>query len=136
MSTEPELEEPVDEEPQPVFATLEDWVSGRFLPMYRRTLGGEFRWCAEWWRHAEAISRLTTLWHLWETLRLKPGTGMAEWYGHLDHHLPILLGPRGTFYQCTETEHLEPHQARAVPAPSWWWTGLAALSEVGASLDA
>jgi len=108
--------------PTPVYDSVEAWVLERFIPMYRRTLGGEFRWCAQWWRHAEAISRLTALWHAWETLRLEPGTGMGIWYrDHLDHQLPVLLGPRGPFYQCSEDEHLDPHLAVVQPAPPGWW---------------
>jgi hypothetical protein len=108
--------------PQPVYTAVEDWLDGYFLPMFRRTLGGEYRWCGQWWQHGEAISRLTSLWHAWEVLRLQPGTGIAVWYrDHLDHQLPILMGARGPFYQCSETTHREPHQAAAVPAPGDWW---------------
>ena len=46
-----------DEPPDPLYASVQDWVSEHFLPVYRRPLGGEFRWCAQWWRHAEAIIR-------------------------------------------------------------------------------
>ena len=106
----------------PVYYALEDWLTGYFLPMFRRTLGGEYRWCHQWWQHGEAISRLTALWHAWEVLRLQPGTGIATWYrDHLDHQLPILMGPRGPFYQCSETAHREPHQAETTPAPDDWW---------------
>jgi Domain of unknown function (DUF4913) len=107
---------------EPVYAALEDWLTGYFLPMFRRTLGGEYRWCHQWWQHGEAISRLTALWHAWEVLRLQPGTGIATWYrDHLDHQLPILMGARGPFYQCSETTHREPHQADTTPAPDDWW---------------
>ncbi len=108
--------------PEPVYVVLEDWLTGYFLPMFRRTLGGEYRWCHQWWQHGEAISRLTSLWHAWEVLRLQPGTGIATWYReHLDHQLPILMGARGPFYQCSETTHREPHQASATPSPDDWW---------------
>ena len=108
--------------PEPVYTAVEDWVTGYFLPMFRRTLGGEFRWCAQWWQHGEAISRLTSLWHAWEVLRLQPGTGIGTWYReHLDHQLPILMGARGPFYQCSENAHREPHEAAAAPAPGEWW---------------
>ena len=108
--------------PQPEFDRLEDWLAGYFLPMFRRTLGGEYRWCRQWWRHGEAISRLTALWHAWEVLRTQPATGIATWYReHLDHQLPVLLGARGPFYQCSEDTHREPHQAAADPAPAGWW---------------
>jgi hypothetical protein len=106
----------------PLYPTVTNWVDAHFIPMYRRTLGGEFRWCAQWWQHSEAISRFTALWYAWESLRLQGSTGIGIWYrDHLDHQLPILLGNRGPFYQCTETEHLEPHQARQQPAPTGWW---------------
>ena len=108
--------------PQPEFDRLEDWLTEYFLPMFRRTLGGEYRWCRQWWRHGEAISRLNALWHAWEVLRTKPGTGMGIWYReHLDHQLPILLGARGPFYQCSEDTHREPHEPAADPAPDGWW---------------
>ncbi len=107
--------------PEPVYSALEDWLIDYFLPMFRRTLGGEFRWCAQWWQHGEAISRLNSLWHAWETLRLQPGTGIGTWYrAYLDHQLPILMGARGPFYQCSETTHREPHEAAAAPAPDGW----------------
>lgn len=110
------------EAPGPVYTAVEDWVIDYFLPMFRRTLGGEYRWCGQWWQHGEAISRLTSLWHAWEVLRLQPGTGIASWYrDHLDHQLPILMGARGPFYQCSESAHRDPREADAVPAPEEWW---------------
>jgi hypothetical protein len=115
--------------PEPEFDQLEDWVTEYFLPMFRRTLGGDYRWCGQWWRHGEAISRLGALWHAWEVLRIQPGTGIATWYReHLDHQLLILLGARGPFYQCSEQAHREPHQPTADPAPTGWWDHTAALA--------
>jgi Domain of unknown function (DUF4913) len=115
----------MNERPEPAYASVEDWVLEYFLPMFRRTLGGEYRWCAQWWRHGEAISRLSALWQAWEVHRIDPGSGISAWYrDHLDHHLPVLLGPRGPFYQCSETTHREPQQATAVPAPADWWDDL------------
>jgi hypothetical protein len=105
-----------------MYGSVEAWVTGQFLPMFRRPLGGEFRWCRQWWQHAEAITRLTALWHSWETLRLEPGTGMAAWLrDHLDHQLPVLLGRGGPFAQCSEDEHIDPRKARAEDAPPGWW---------------
>jgi Domain of unknown function (DUF4913) len=108
--------------PEPVYMAVEDWVTSHFLPVFRRALGGEYRWCGQWWRHGEAVSRLTALWHAWEVARLQPGTGIAAWYrDHLDHQLPVLMGPRGPFCQCTETDHRDLRPAAAVPAPTEWW---------------
>jgi hypothetical protein len=111
-----------DNPPEPVYPGVEDWVSGHFLPIYRRPIGGEFRWCRQWWRHAEAIMRLTALWQSWEAMRLQPGTGIANWLrDHLDHQLPILLGRVGPFAQCSPDEHVEPRPATTEPPPPDWW---------------
>ena len=108
--------------PQPVYGSVEEWATSHFLPMFRRPLGGEYRWCAQWWRHAEAITRLTALWHTWEALRLQPGTGMATWLrDHLDHQLPVLLGRTGPFAMCSEDEHIDPRQATSEQPPPGWW---------------
>ncbi len=73
----------------------------------------------QWWEHDEAVSRLKALWHAWEVLRLQPGTGIGTWYReHLDHQLPILMGARGPFYQCSETVHREPREAAARTLPA------------------
>ena len=111
--------------PPPMYHSVEDWVTCHFLPMFRRPLGGEYRWCTQWWRHAEAITRLTALWHSWEALRLQPGTGMATWLrDHLDHQLPVLLGRTGPFSMCSEDEHIDPRQAQSEqPPPGWWDVG-------------
>jgi hypothetical protein len=108
--------------PEPVYPSMEDWVREHFLPIYRRPIGGEFRWCRQWWRHAEAIIRLTALWQSWEAMRLQPGTGIANWLrDHLDHQLSILLGRGGPFAQCSPDEHVEPRPAATEPPPPDWW---------------
>ena len=102
--------------PLPAFESVEDWIGSYFLPMFRRPLGGQYRWCAQWWAHAEAVSRLTALWRAWEAMRLEPATGISDWYSaHLDYHLPILLGPDGPFCQCDRSDHQELDPFRAVP---------------------
>ena len=124
MTADPVALSAVDEDdlPEPVYARVQDWVSEHFIPMYRRPLGGEFRWCPQWWRHAEAITRLTALWQSWEAMRLQPGTGTANWLrDHLDHQLPVLLGRSGPFAQCSEDEHISPRIAAADPPPPGWW---------------
>ncbi|MFJ9555577.1 DUF4913 domain-containing protein [Nocardiopsis sp. NPDC101807] len=108
--------------PEPVFKNVEEFVRLRFLPVYVRPEGGQFRWCKEWWRHAEAVSRFQALWHAWEVLRWEAGTGMAVWYrDHLDFQMGILLGDNGPFRECTSRRHQEPRPLPADPSPEGWF---------------
>ncbi len=91
-----------EEVPEPCFASMLDWFETWLRPMYRRSTHGDQReWCAEWWQHEEAVSRLDALWRAWEALRLDPGTGLSVWWrDHADHHMAALLDPDGPFKQC------------------------------------
>lgn len=110
-----------DHKREPVFRNVGEFVIYRFLPMYCRP-PGNVRWCAEWWRHAEAVSRLSALWHSWEVLRLEPGTGMALWYrDHLDPQLNILLSDAGPFGGCTPEQHHAPTPLPSAPIPDDWF---------------
>lgn len=114
--------QPPDDPPDPVFPDVQDWVEQHFLPIYARPIGGEFRWCARWWLHPEAIIRFKALWQSWEAMRLQPGTGTASWLrDHLDHQVPVLLGRTGPFAQCRPDEHIAPRTAAADPPPDDWW---------------
>jgi hypothetical protein len=101
---------------RPVYARLEDWVEQYFLPTYRRPVGGEIRWCAQWQDHAEAVTRLEALWRSWEALRLDANLGIATWLTtYLDPNLAVLLGRSGPFAPCTPDRHAGP--APATPQP-------------------
>ena len=108
-----------DPQPQPVYDSVEAWVTGQFLPMYRRPLGGEYRWCRQWWQHAEAITRLTALWHSWEALRLEPGTGMAIWLrDHLDHQLPFCSAGAAPSPRAAKTSTSSPAKRNRLAPPA------------------
>ncbi|WP_020108323.1 DUF4913 domain-containing protein [Nocardia sp. 348MFTsu5.1] len=114
--------------PQLVFESLSEFVSDKLAPTYRRevTEGMSRRWCPEWWRHAEANSRLESLWRAWEHLRLNPSTGMSVWWrDHADHHMDKLFDPDGPFKACSVRDghkrpgqpgHIEPLPVTAEPA--------------------
>jgi hypothetical protein len=93
--------------PGPVFASLEAFVTRYLLAMYRRAVSGnDTTWCAQWWRHPEAIVRLEALWRAWEYLRLDPATGMSVWVrDHCDFHMRVLLSADGPFRGCTPDGH-------------------------------
>ena len=121
---EPAREPAPDPQPEPpelYFSTLPQFVEQLLVPMYRRSLGANtLTWCAEWWRHPEAIVRLEALWRSWEHLRLDPATGMSVWLrDHLDHHIAVLLSSDGPFKGCKPDQHgerLKPFPVAPPPA--------------------
>jgi hypothetical protein len=68
------------------------WVA----PSGGASVASEARWCLEWYFHPEAVSRVEALWRAWEHLRLDGATGISVWFkDHADHHMSVLLDPRG-----------------------------------------
>jgi len=107
---------------QPRYPSLEEWVVDYFGPMFSRPLSPALRWCACWWDHAEAISRLEALWRTWEVARLDPLRGMAVWYrDHLDAQLPVLLSAAGPFAQCAPDRHAPTRPLPTTAAPDGYW---------------
>jgi len=115
----------------PAYTTVEEWVRDYLLPTYARPVGEvgmiRWHWCEQWWRHDEAVTRLTALWYGWEHARLEM-TGMLGWLRELDHHLPLLCGEDGPFRDCAIgsgmngiARHQMPVIAPVQPAPVSWW---------------
>lgn len=116
--------------PPPMFESLEDWVHGWLLPLYRRSLDGSaVTFCREWWRHPEAYLRLDALWKSWEFMRRKPGTGMAVWMrDYCDYHMGVLMREQGAFKGCTIDAHNREYSLQAwVVAPMPTARGIALL---------
>jgi hypothetical protein len=88
--------------PSLYYLTVEEWVGEWLFPVYRRSVLGHDRvWCPQWWRHAEAVARLESLWRAWEHLRQDAATGLSVWFrDHADHHMTILLDSDGPFKGC------------------------------------
>jgi hypothetical protein len=94
-------------EPELYFPTLMAFVTEYLTPLYRRGVTGPgMTWCAEWWKHAEGITRLEALWRSWEHLRLDPHTGLSVWLrDHADYHMAVLLSADGPFKGCKPDKH-------------------------------
>jgi len=108
-----------DQPPELYFPTVLAFVSEHLTPMYRRSVSGTDRtWCAEWWRHAEAVSRLEALWRSWEYLRLDGNLGISVWMrDHLDHHMAVLLDADGPFKGCKPDQHAQRVEAFPLEPP-------------------
>lgn len=100
---------------QLVYPSLDGWVTDFFTPIFRRTFGGEFRWCTRWQDHPEAVLRLDALWRAYESLHSDGPLGMATWLTNfLDPQLAVLLGRGGPFGQCSADRHTVGHRACSV----------------------
>jgi hypothetical protein len=89
------------------FPSLPAFVEEYLALTYRRAMSTHSAtWCAQWWRHPEAVVRLDALWRAWEHLRLDPATGMSVWLrDHADHHMAVLLSSDGPFHGCSPDKH-------------------------------
>lgn len=97
-----------DKQPPPlVYTTLNDFVTDYLAPLLQRKLGGGQIWCPYWWRHPEALSRLSAVWRAWEHLQHEPALGMSQWWlYHCDPHMRALMNPdTGPFAGCSEDRH-------------------------------
>ena len=82
------------------FASLPLFVESYVLPNWRHPLN-EVSWCARWWEHAEALSRLMACWEAFEVMRLEPAPALSVWWrDHLDVHMAALTRVNGPFKQC------------------------------------
>ena len=94
-----------DEPPALLYQGVIAWVHGWLIPLYRRPVGDgrSLAWCPEWWRHPEAVVRLSALWRGFEERRAEPGDSMSAWMrDHLDHHMPVLTDPAGPLKGCSD----------------------------------
>ncbi|MGW4485503.1 DUF4913 domain-containing protein [Amycolatopsis sp. NPDC004368] len=90
------------------YGNVNEFVTERLVYLYARPLSQSGSvWCPEWYRHAEALSRLDSIWRAWENLRLDPGLGMSAWWlHHADPNMRVLLDPvTGPFASCVDGHH-------------------------------
>ncbi|NUR00845.1 MAG: DUF4913 domain-containing protein [Streptomyces sp.] len=90
------------------YPNVAEFVSDRFRYLVSLPTPASGRvWCPEWYRHAEALSRLDSLWRTWETLRWDGQMGMSNWWiHHVDPHMRALTDPfTGPFARCVGGSH-------------------------------
>ena len=87
-----------------VHVNVGEWAERR-LP---RTQGGAgtFCWCAEWWEHPEAVTRLWVLRRAWLEAVVSPGSAMAAYFrDFFDPTVRALSDANGPFHACTAEKH-------------------------------
>lgn len=93
--------------PDLFYRNAAEFVQDRLVYLFARSPESGLVWCPEWYRHAEALSRLDAVWRAWENLRLDPATGISNWWlHHADPHMRVLMDPvAGPFARCTNEAH-------------------------------
>ncbi|WP_439678996.1 DUF4913 domain-containing protein [Embleya sp. MST-111070] len=125
----PEPDPDFDEEPEPefVFESVDAFVVEYLAKVIERRLNrSSLMWCSGWWRHPEAVIRLTAIWRAFEYLRHDAALGMSNWWlQHADPHLRVLMDPEmGPFVACDPREgHTERPLAELPlePSPPEMW---------------
>ncbi|WP_280246942.1 MULTISPECIES: DUF4913 domain-containing protein [Nocardia] len=112
-----ELTAAAAESPAPRYADVVEWVNDYLSVVYWRDVAGVDSghcWCAQWWRHEEAVERLTPLFQRWMQLEAT-AEGMLTWWAVADHHMGRLLAKDGPFSRCTPTKHYAGPDAAGLP---------------------
>ncbi|NUU21319.1 MAG: DUF4913 domain-containing protein [Streptomycetaceae bacterium] len=121
-------------EPRRVFASLDAFVSEYLTRVFQIDPSRNVHaWCPDWWRHPEAVVRLSAMWEAFEYARGRDSSsGVSQW--HLDSaplHLSALRDPkRGPFSRCSPVDgHVDAVvPMKAAAAPGGFWTGIPAFS--------
>lgn len=110
-----------EKDPENLFPNVQTFVEQFLVIVYARPVDNqrtEFRWCEQWWDHAEAVSRLEALWKAFETLRLDGTTGAAVWWrDYCDPVMAALTAGNGTFKACAPGTHKVPNDLPIRPVP-------------------
>jgi hypothetical protein len=114
--------EPAETTHDPIYPSVTEWVEQWFAPMIVRRDNSDFRWCPQWWAHAEPLSRITGLWRAWESASSDPDQVNQWWLEHCDPHLKAITDINGPFGSCSQAKG---HQGDApglpvVPMPEGW----------------
>ncbi len=82
-------------------------------------------WCREWWRHPEAVSRLSALYEAYGEAETDRALS-AWWTQHWDSHARVLFSKVGPFKDCQREhrflerkEEYTPRLFTTSPPPDW-----------------
>lgn len=89
-----------------VYDDVNHWFKDHFRYVVERRLESYVGWCPEWWRHPEAVDRLSALWTAWEACHKEGGTGPATWWVNFaDPIMRVLLdADGGPFSDCVSPD--------------------------------
>ncbi|ACY24050.1 hypothetical protein Gbro_4937 (plasmid) [Gordonia bronchialis DSM 43247] len=119
--------EPEPDTPPRRFGSVDEWVDQWLSEVIHNSFNREHRWCAQWWRHEEVVTRLVALWDGWEGARISedPLAMSGWWVYHFDAHWRALTAENGPLHLCSPEQHVSHGERRNlphVPMPRGWLT--------------
>ena len=85
---------------------LEDFVVAFVMQTMERSLDSAERWCAQWYRHPEAVTRLRLVYETYRVAQAGSAHEFVRWLtGVFEPQLAALLDPRGPFARCSPHRH-------------------------------
>jgi hypothetical protein len=94
---------------------LEDWVVSFMGETLERRASNTRRWCVQWYKHSEVITRFWALYHAYQEVEKgDDAVGYSSWFvDHLDRHLEAIFSTDGPFAACSPERHT-PHRGLIV----------------------
>ncbi|WP_182348753.1 DUF4913 domain-containing protein [Tomitella gaofuii] len=90
-----------EEQPEPLYNSAYEFFTDYVAPAYARKWRGDRIWCDQWWRHPEAVVRISACWQAFEAARCDAPEALSSfWLLHLDPHMSQLSDPSGPFVDC------------------------------------
>lgn len=106
LSTERKRLTGSEEDSENYFPNTGEFVHSWLLQVLNRKIDSQNTfWCSEWWKHPEALCRLTIMWQTWEEARGDYRSLTQWWRDQMDYHIPILMSASGPFRYCKDGFH-------------------------------
>jgi hypothetical protein len=94
---------------------LAAWVQLWFVDVLERRASNTLRWCQQWDRHPEVVTRMRVLYASWlQVTTHGDALAYSSWMlDHLDRHLAAMQSTFGPFAACSPDRHT-PHKGLSV----------------------
>lgn len=93
---------------EPKYKSVIEFVDDFVRPMWATTRNDQdnANWSKQWYKHPEAVSRLSALWRIYEVQRGRDPQNFLEGFlrVHADYHMRQLMAEGSVFSRCSSTD--------------------------------
>ena len=120
LDDEPAVNGRYPKAPKTTMYDLEAWVIGFMHETLERRATNTRRWCPEWYKHPEVVTRFRILYDAYREIEGNmDAISYSMWFlDHLDRHLDAVFSEDGPFASCSPDRH-SPHRGLKIsPNPN------------------